>query len=788
MKKLIVLLLFSNYLLAQNTFDISSVSANINSQFTTVIGLNNAAEVTAFQFDLTHNESAYELSLQNESVLTSRASNHNLSVSTINNTTIRVLVYSASNEVISIGNGAVLNLNFLSKNEPGSYGISMSDIVLSDIDGQSLNVNSTDGSITIQGPRFNLITENINFGDIPMESSPTQNISVANTGNEDLIISSYSLEAPFSINQSFPVTISSGNSSSFTANIDTSSKQLVSKELTFTTNDQDALRALQTTTLSANVFAVNEIYIGSGQGDSNTEITIPVSISNMESFSGFQFDITLPSNVSYVANSHEFSSRASDHTIAASMIDNNTLRFVSYSGSNTIFSGDDGEVFSFKVIPNVNSGTYTLPISNSIISNIELGNIISEAYNGSLTINAPYLSINLQTINYGSVPITENQSSSVILTNTGAATLIIDELVYDTTALSFPLDIPSTLEPGESSTVELIFSPDQIGSFNQNISIRNNSPEEQQIITVQAEVFSPNYLRLLDKDVYRGASYDIDINLSNNDIIRGIQYDINIPDGFDFDLDTVIETSVLDDFTTSVSSLGNNNYRFLIYTVSNQYINPGDQTILKLPIFVQSDLGLGQYTFEFSNIVLSSQTNQNISSQALSIGYINVIEDTTVPVITLTGESTVTIEVGSTYTDAGATASDNYDGDITSSIVTVNPVDTAVVGVYTVTYSVTDSNGNAAVDVTRTVNVEEPLSVTDIERIKLNIFPNPTSNFWQIKSSKIIKSIDIFDITGRRIIYQKTDSMNVRIDASSLPDGFYLILINKIKSVRLIKH
>ena len=65
----------------------------------------------------------------------------------------------------------------------------------------------------------------------------------------------------------------------------------------------------------------------------------------------------------------------------------------------------------------------------------------------------------------------------------------------------------------------------------------------------------------------------------------------------------------------------------------------------------------------------------------------------------------LTIEVGSTYTDAGATASDNYDGDITSSIVTVNPVDTDVVGQYTVTYNVSDANNNAAVEVTRTVNV-----------------------------------------------------------------------------------
>ena len=62
-------------------------------------------------------------------------------------------------------------------------------------------------------------------------------------------------------------------------------------------------------------------------------------------------------------------------------------------------------------------------------------------------------------------------------------------------------------------------------------------------------------IALLDKDVYRGASYDIDINLSNNDIVRAIQYDIKIPEGFNLDIETIVETSVLDDFTTSVSSL-----------------------------------------------------------------------------------------------------------------------------------------------------------------------------------------------------------------------------------------
>ena len=706
MKKILklLILLISFSAAAQNTFSISSESEEVGNNFTLDISLTNSTDITAFQLDLSHNENAYQLS--SYSALNTRAENHSLTVSTVDNNTIRVLVYSASNEVISAGSGTVLSLTFSSENEPGTYNLLMSDIVLSDQNGESISASATSGSVTLLGPRYNLTTTGVNFGEIPINSSPTQSVTIANAGNENLVITSYAIDAPFSIAQTLPVTITPGNSSSFTVEVDTSSKQEVTSELSFSTNDQDPLRAIQSTTIQADIFAVNEIYIGSGQGESNSEITIPVSISNMESFSGFQFDITLPNDVSYVENSTIFSSRSEDHTIAASMIDSNTLRFVSFSSSNTNFTGNDGEVFSFKIIPNINSGTYTLPITNPIISNVELGDITSDVYNGSFTINAPFLSTSVQVVDYGNIPITEVQTTNITLTNTGAASLIIDELVFDSTKLSFPLEVPTTLEVNESVTVVLEYAPIQIGSLNENISIRNNSPEEQLIINVLADVFSPNYLSISDTNVFKGNSYEIPLNLVNNENIRAIQYDLNIPEGFIFDLDNVVETSILNNFTTSISSLGNNNYRFIIYTVSNDFIISGDETILTLPIFVENTIDLGQYTFEISNIVLSSESNnQNISSEALRVGYIDVIEDTTIPLITLLGDAAVTTEVGGTYTDAGATASDNYDGDITSSIEQVSTIDTAIVDTYTVTYNVSDANGNAAVEVTRTINV-----------------------------------------------------------------------------------
>ena len=84
------------------------------------------------------------------------------------------------------------------------------------------------------------------------------------------------------------------------------------------------------------------------------------------------------------------------------------------------------------------------------------------------------------------------------------------------------------------------------------------------------------------------------------------------------------------------------------------------------------------------------------------------IQDTTPPVITLVGASTITLNVGDSYSDAGATALDDVDGDITAKIVTVNLVDTSKVADYTITYNVSDAAGNPAVQVSRLVHVIAP--------------------------------------------------------------------------------
>ena len=89
--------------------------------------------------------------------------------------------------------------------------------------------------------------------------------------------------------------------------------------------------------------------------------------------------------------------------------------------------------------------------------------------------------------------------------------------------------------------------------------------------------------------------------------------------------------------------------------------------------------------------------------------------DTTAPEISLSGAAALTIEQGASYSDAGATATDNVDSSVTVS--TSGSVTTSVAGDYTLTYTATDAAGNSAT-ATRVVTVSgvaiaDPLIVFD---------------------------------------------------------------------------
>ncbi|MCX6721301.1 MAG: HYR domain-containing protein, partial [Candidatus Staskawiczbacteria bacterium] len=82
------------------------------------------------------------------------------------------------------------------------------------------------------------------------------------------------------------------------------------------------------------------------------------------------------------------------------------------------------------------------------------------------------------------------------------------------------------------------------------------------------------------------------------------------------------------------------------------------------------------------------------------------VRDTTAPVIILNGSASIDLHIGDTYTEHGAVATDAVDSSAAVNI-SGDTVNTSIPAVFHVKYDATDSSGNSANQVIRTVNVSD---------------------------------------------------------------------------------
>ncbi len=112
--------------------------------------------------------------------------------------------------------------------------------------------------------------------------------------------------------------------------------------------------------------------------------------------------------------------------------------------------------------------------------------------------------------------------------------------------------------------------------------------------------------------------------------------------------------------------------------------------------------------------VMKRDTNWNVASfyprSSLMAEYsINIeppADDTIAPIITLKGSNHIVLALDSDFTDPGATASDNVDGNISDKITTDSNLDTSTLGQYKIIYRVSDAAGNSS-SATRTISIVE---------------------------------------------------------------------------------
>ncbi|WP_405415145.1 leucine-rich repeat protein [Maribacter sp. Asnod1-A12] len=155
----------------------------------------------------------------------------------------------------------------------------------------------------------------------------------------------------------------------------------------------------------------------------------------------------------------------------------------------------------------------------------------------------------------------------------------------------------------------------------------------------------------------------------------------------------VVRTVNVVDTTAPVITLTGDNPQIIElaagYSELGATTNDGSTVTIDASAFVDE---VGNYSITYN----ATDASGNDATEVIRT--VNVV-DTTAPIITLTGDNPQTIELGAGYIELGATANDGS----TVTIDTSAFVDE--IGNYSITYNATDAVGNAATEITRTVNV-----------------------------------------------------------------------------------
>ena len=205
----------------------------------------------------------------------------------------------------------------------------------------------------------------------------------------------------------------------------------------------------------------------------------------------------------------------------------------------------------------------------------------------------------------------------------------------------------------------------------------------------------------------------------------------NVDSGLGVTISGMVDTYTLGSYNITydaVDTAGNTSQVIRVVTVTDQtapmitLVGPATQTVaqgssytdLGATVSDNIDTGLvavvsgsvdtntvGSYTLTFN-------ATDNGGNAATPVQRTVNVTDQTAPVITLLGSNPMSVNKGSTFADPGTTVSDNVDTGLTATV--TGSVDTTTIGSYTLTYNVSDTAGNAAIAVTRTVNVVAPTS------------------------------------------------------------------------------
>lgn len=140
----------------------------------------------------------------------------------------------------------------------------------------------------------------------------------------------------------------------------------------------------------------------------------------------------------------------------------------------------------------------------------------------------------------------------------------------------------------------------------------------------QAQVGSGNYVYFETVTSLAGEAWSSQIRRVSEEPIKGMQFDVIWPEDVAFNMGATALTPEWNAFQLSVSALGDNVYRVLIFNFVGAMVPEGDVGVLEVSGTMSLDVPPGAHSVPMLEVILSNSNNENVAEDPLELGAIVV--------------------------------------------------------------------------------------------------------------------------------------------------------------------
>ena len=341
----------------------------------------------------------------------------------------------------------------------------------------------------------------------------------------------------------------------------------------------------------------NVLTISNIKGNKNTQVVLPIALTNKHQITGLQLDLYLPDGVSVATKSNgkmliETTSRMDgNYSISSSAMDG-FVRILGYSADGDTFSGNEGDILNITLnIGNtIADGNYTIRLKDIVLSDMNNTEYHPADVGAMLTVKSYTLG---DVDNSGAVNIND-------------VVCIINYILNKTNGTFIE-------EAADVDGNGLININDVVTLINRYIlhrtSARGTSMAMQ--ITDAADIQSSNYLHLENLDFMPGETKTVKMLMTNANTVSAIQGNIKLPDGFSFvtksngRVDAANINERAEDFTLSCAIQDDGSLTFAQYSADGFTFEGSEGGIFTFKIKADDNIIPGTYDAEIGTVVMS---------------------------------------------------------------------------------------------------------------------------------------------------------------------------------------